>query len=128
LAPEQYTLRRFENNLTRHSHSVSISYHHHDNEARQETFMADPPRRRDTAGVEADRASPPRMPRWVKLTLILAAVLVLVVVIVMLIAGGGHGPSRHARGVDASPISVTAEFALSGGGLGTHPSAQVNRR
>jgi hypothetical protein len=90
--------------------------------------MADPPRRRDTAGVGADRASPPRMPRWVKLSLILVAALVLVVVIVMLIAGGGHGPSRHARGVQASLISVTAEFALSGGGLGSHPSAEVNHR
>jgi hypothetical protein len=90
--------------------------------------MADPPRRRDKAGVGADRASPPRMPRWVKLSLILVAVLVLVVVIVLLVAGGGHGPSRHARGVDASPLSVTAEFALSGGSLGSHPSAEVNRR
>jgi hypothetical protein len=90
--------------------------------------MADPPRRRDTADVGADRASPPRMPRWVKLSLILGAALVLVIVIVMLIVGGGHGPSRHASGVQASPISVTAEFALSGGSLGSHPSAEVKRR
>ena len=90
--------------------------------------MADPPRHRDTADLGADRASPPRMPRWVKLSLILAAALVLVVLIVMLIVGGGHGPSRHMRGVQAPPISVTAEFALSGRGLGSHPSAEVNRR
>jgi hypothetical protein len=90
--------------------------------------MADPPRRRDTAGVGADRGSPPGMPRWVKLSLILVAVLVLVVVIVMLIAGGGHGPSRHARGVQASPISVTAEFALSGGGLGGLAPSEVSHR
>jgi hypothetical protein len=51
-----------------------------------------------------------------------------VVLIVMLIVGGGHGPSRHMRGVQAPPISVTAEFALSGRGLGSHPSAEVNRR
>jgi hypothetical protein len=80
--------------------------------------MADPPRRRDTAGVGADGVSPPRMPRWVKLSLILVAVLALVVVIVMLIAGGGHGPSRHAPGIQLPPVSVTADLALSGGGLG----------
>ena len=80
--------------------------------------MADPPRR-DTAGVGADGAPPPGMPRWVKLSLILMVVLVLVVVIVMLIAGG-HGPSRHAPGVQAPPLSVTGGFTLFGGGLGVH--------
>jgi hypothetical protein len=90
--------------------------------------MADPTRPRDPAGVGADRASPPRMPRWVKLSLILVAALVLVVVIVMLIAGGGHGPSRHARGVQGSPSSEPAGFALPGGGLERHPSAEVDRR
>jgi hypothetical protein len=90
--------------------------------------MADPPRRRDPAGVGADPASPPRMPRWVKLSLILVALLVLLVVIVTLIAGGGHGPSRHALGIQAPPISVTVDFTLSGGGLGRHVPAEVNDR
>jgi hypothetical protein len=90
--------------------------------------MADPPRPRDPAGAGADRASPPRMPRWVKLSLILAAVLVLLVVIVMLIAGGGHGPSRHAAGIQAPPISATANLALSGGGLGGRSPSEVNQR
>jgi hypothetical protein len=88
--------------------------------------MADPPRRRDTAGMGADPASPPRMPRWVKLSLILAAVLVLAVVIAMLIAGGGHGPSRHAPGIQLPPISVTADLALSGGGLGGPAPSEVS--
>jgi hypothetical protein len=89
--------------------------------------MADPPRR-DTAGVGADGASPPRMPRWVKLSMILVAVLVLVVVIVMLIAGGGHGPSRHAPGIQRPPSSVTADLAPSGGGLrGLAPSGVRHR-
>ena len=90
--------------------------------------MADPHRRRDTVGVGADRASPPRMPRWVKLSLIVAAVLVLAVVIVMLIAGGGHGPSRHAPGVQLPPISVTADPAPSGGGLGGLAASEVSQR
>ena len=90
--------------------------------------MADPHRRRDTVGVGADRASPPRMPRWVKVSLILAAVLALAVVIVMLIAGGGHGPSRHAPGVQLSPISVTAGLAPSGGGLGGLAPSEVSHR
>ena len=90
--------------------------------------MADPPRRRDTAGMGADRASPPRMPRWVKLSLILGAVLVLAVVIAMLIAGGGHGPSRHAPGIQLPPISVTADLAPSGGGLGRLTPSEVRHR
>ena len=90
--------------------------------------MADPPRRRDTADLGADRASPPRMPRWVKLSLILAAVLVLAVVIVMLIAGGGHGLSRHAPGIQLPPISVTADLALAGGGLGGRAPSEVSHR
>ena len=90
--------------------------------------MADPPRRRAAAGVGADRASPPRMPRWVKLSLILAAVLALAVVIVMLIAGGGHGPSRHAPGIQLPPISVTADLAPSGGGLRGLAASEVSQR
>jgi hypothetical protein len=78
--------------------------------------MADPSRRRDTAGVGADGASPPGMPRWVKLSLIVVAVLVIAVVVVMLIAGGGHGPSRHAPGVQVSPVGIAADLTLSGGG------------
>jgi hypothetical protein len=87
--------------------------------------MADPPRRRDPAGVGA---SPPRMPLWVKVSLILVALLVLLVVIALLIAGGGHGPSRHAPGIQAPPISVTADLTLSGDGLRGHASFEVNYR
>lgn len=90
--------------------------------------MADPPRRRDTAGVGADPASPPRVPRWVKLSLILAAVLVLAVVIAMLIAGGGHGPSRHAPGIQLPPISVTVDLAPFGGGLAGPAPSEVSHR
>jgi hypothetical protein len=90
--------------------------------------MADPPRRRDIASVGADPASPPRMPRWVKLSLILGAVLVLLVVAVMLLAGGGHGPSRHTPGIQAPPISLTADLTLGGGGLGGGAPSQVNHR
>ncbi len=90
--------------------------------------MADPPGRRDTAGVGADGASPPGMPRWVKLSLILVAVLVLLVVIVMFIAGGDHGPSRHAPGIQASPLTVTGNLTPSGGGLGVHTPSAVGHR
>ena len=89
--------------------------------------MADPSRRRDTAGVGADGASPPRMPRWVKLSLIVVAVLVLLVVVVMLIAGGDHGPSRHAPGIQVPPVSVAADFTLSSGPGGHTPSAVSHR-
>jgi hypothetical protein len=91
--------------------------------------MADRSGRRDTAGVGADGASPPRMPRWVKLSLIVVAVLILAVVVVMLIAGGGHGPSRHAPGIQVPPVGVTADFTLSGGGPGGHNiTSEVSHR
>jgi hypothetical protein len=35
------------------------------------------------------------MPRWVKISLIVAAVLVVLLVAGMLIGGGQHGPGRH---------------------------------
>jgi hypothetical protein len=90
--------------------------------------MADPPRRRDTAGVGADGASPPGMPRWVKLSLILTVVLVLLVVIVMLIAGGDHGPSRHAPGIQAPPLTAVGDLTPSGDGLGVHTPSAVGHR
>jgi hypothetical protein len=89
--------------------------------------MADLPRPRDPAGAGgANRASPPGMPRWVKLSLIVVAVLVLAVVIVMLIAGGNHGPSRHAPGIQAPPISVTAKLTVSGAGLGNRALSEAS--
>jgi hypothetical protein len=51
-----------------------------------------------------------------------------VVVIVMLIAGGGHGPSRHAPGVQLPAVSVTADLALSGGGLGGLAPPEASQR
>jgi hypothetical protein len=38
--------------------------------------------------------TPPRAPRWVKISAIIAAALVLAIV-VMLVIGGDHGPDRH---------------------------------
>ena len=90
--------------------------------------MADPPDRRHTAGVGADGVPPPGMPRWVKLSLILVVVLVLVVVIVMLIAGGRHGPSRHAPGIQAPPLTVTGDFTLFAGDLGVHTPFAIGHR
>jgi hypothetical protein len=90
--------------------------------------MADPPRRRDPAGLGADGASAPGMPRWVKLSLIVVAVLVLLLVIVMLIAGGDHGPSRHAPGIQAPPLTVTGDVTRFGGGLGGRTPSAVGHR
>ncbi|NHN33289.1 hypothetical protein [Paenibacillus agricola] len=38
---------------------------------------------------------PPRTPRWVKVSGIIAIVLVLLIVGLMLFGGGQHGPMRH---------------------------------
>ena len=47
----------------------------------------------DGLGANANDGSP-QTPRWVKISLIIAAVLLLVV-LVALLAGGNHGPGRH---------------------------------
>lgn len=46
---------------------------------------------------DPDWHGPPRAPRWVRVTGIVAAVVVLVVILVLLLGGGpgGHGPGRH---------------------------------
>ena len=38
-------------------------------------------------------------PRWVKISLAVAAVLVVLAIAVMLLGGGEHGPGRHLGGV-----------------------------
>jgi hypothetical protein len=51
-----------------------------------------------------------RLPRWVKIVGITAAILVLLVVILMLLPGGGsggHGPSRHGLVGDAGGLTLT---------------------
>jgi hypothetical protein len=64
--------------------------------------MGDPPPYPDSEGVTGDetrvgpdRESKPGMPRWVKVSGIIAIVLVLLVVIIVLVSGGEHGPGRH---------------------------------
>ncbi len=66
--------------------------------------MDDPPRRTDTA---TDHGSPPRMPRWVKLSVITVVVLVVLAAAIALF-GGDHGPDRHVGAGDARSATVTA--------------------
>jgi hypothetical protein len=40
----------------------------------------------------------PGMPRWVKVSGVIAIVLALLVVIIVLVSGGEHGPRRHLPG------------------------------
>jgi hypothetical protein len=40
----------------------------------------------------------PRMPRWVKVSGIIAIVIAVTVLIVVLVSGGEHGPGRHLPG------------------------------
>lgn len=47
---------------------------------------------------DPDREFTTGMPRWVKVSGIIAIVVVLVVVIVLLVSGGEHGPRRHLPG------------------------------
>ena len=76
--------------------------------------MADPtpyPAAGDDTGVGPGRESPPGMPRWVKVSGIIALVAVLLVVVVLLIGGGNHGPGRHSGGASgATPASGVGEI------------------
>jgi hypothetical protein len=51
----------------------------------------------DPADAKPERPPTSGMPRWVKVSLIVAAVIVVLVVVVLLVGGGPgtHGPSRH---------------------------------
>jgi hypothetical protein len=63
--------------------------------------MADSPRSPD---IDADpperpgREASTGMPRWVKVSAIIAAVVVVLVIVLMLVGGGEHGPGRHMGG------------------------------
>jgi hypothetical protein len=63
--------------------------------------MAAPGRRTD-----AESEAPPRMPRWVRVTSIVAGGLVVLVVVLRLTGvGGEHGPGRHLSGLGAPPAA-----------------------
>ena len=82
----------------------------------EDTHTADP-----IPGVEPNHAYP-GMPRWVKVSGIIAIVLVLLVVVVLLVATalglhtpggpGGHGSSRHIPSGDAGGGTVRIEQAV----------------
>ncbi|HZA26915.1 MAG TPA: hypothetical protein VE915_04600 [Actinomycetota bacterium] len=56
--------------------------------------MADQPRSPDTPDTDTRSGSPPGMPTWVRVSLIIALVL-LVGLLVSKLAGVEHGPGRH---------------------------------
>ena len=54
-----------------------------------------------------DRGTPPRMPRWVKMAVIVVGVLVVAFVVLRLTGvGGEHGPGRHTLGDGVIPVGV----------------------
>jgi hypothetical protein len=60
--------------------------------------MADPPHSPDTGGI----------PRWVKVSGIIALILALLAVVMLLIGGGGHTPRRHASSGDPGGQTLPA--------------------
>ena len=58
----------------------------------------------------AEAAGPPRTPRWVKISGIVAVVLAALVAVVFATGGPGeHGPGRHSGGDDRSPPATVPE-------------------
>ena len=57
---------------------------------------------------DLDGATPPGMPRWVKVTAIVVGVLVLVFLVLQLTGiAGNHGPGRHSSAGITPPVSLT---------------------
>ena len=53
-------------------------------------------------------SEPPRAPRWVKVSAIVAAVVVALIIAITLLSGGEHGPGRHLPGGDhTAPLRHT---------------------
>ncbi|GAA3495891.1 hypothetical protein GCM10019016_029920 [Streptomyces prasinosporus] len=81
--------------------------------------MVDPsqePDTRDKTGEASVGGPSGGVPRWVKVSGLVALVVVLVVV-VMLLVPGNHGPGRHFGG-QASLVGVTAAAGPAAGGTG----------
>lgn len=80
--------------------------------------MVDPPREPSADGGTESEA-PPGVPRWLKVSALIAGVVLLAVIAVMLISGGDHGPGRHVpegsmpAGVEGP--AVPGDAALAGG-------------
>ena len=50
-------------------------------------------------------ATPPGVPRWVKISAAVAVVLVVMLVVIVALAGGEHGPGLHTGvGIDAPSV------------------------
>ena len=69
----------------------------------------------DEIDVRTDRESPPGVPRWLKVSGLIALALAVLILVLLLIVGGRHGPGRHALETDTAAASVTATLPLSGG-------------
>jgi cytochrome b561 len=54
-----------------------------------------------------DRGSPPRMPRWVKWSLIVIGILLLLLLVVLPLVGVQHDPGMHSAG-DPAPVVATS--------------------
>lgn len=59
------------------------------------------------AGPRRAEAKPPAVPRWVRISGLIALAVILLAVVVMALAGGEHGPDRHPPG-GANPGGRTA--------------------
>lgn len=71
-----------------------------------------------TPRAHADDGTPPRMPRWVKVSALVVGLLVLLFVILRLTGvGGEHGPGRHVSGATAPLVGTP--------GLGHPPAAMT---
>jgi hypothetical protein len=55
-------------------------------------------------GGRVRRESATGIPRWVKVSVLVALLLAVLVVVVMLLGGGTHGPSRHSGAPASVPV------------------------
>lgn len=98
--------------------------------------MVDPPRSPaagDGPGAKPDHGSPsggpPKTPRWVKVSAIIAGVVIVVVVIAMLTGlGGSHGPGRHSGAGRAAMVSSVDLLVCPGGDQQERRAEQSSHR
>lgn len=71
--------------------------------------------------------TPPGMPRWVKVFVLIVILVILVVVIIMFVVGGDHGPGRHAPGMLTGFVLLAGcyDSKLSALGDDTTPGAVI---
>jgi hypothetical protein len=81
---------------------------------------------RSPAGDPNVSESPPRAPRWVRVSAVVLVIIIVLIAAVALFGGGEHGPGRHTSRDDGggTPASVVDRSGPAQDGAGAHPQPE----